>query len=236
GQRFAAPDGAEQPLADALAAAQPLLGPLGLQVTLPVPRIEGGVVELTPLRIRVAGSELGAVVGPVLEAVQPGREALVDAIRSGSEEADAAILLTDVALGVLAGGSRLDIELGGVTAQTAEPAQGFSFGSSGGGFDLSPPVGTGNLGLGSTPSVAPSRSGSAPKSSLLGPAQAPVGGATDVVAEDAAGPAETLPVSTSGAGGGAGPLLLIGLAAVAAAVAAGTVDYRRLLRRPMLPA
>lgn len=244
GQRFAAPDGAEQPLADALAAAEPLLAPLGLQITLPKPRIESGIVEMTPLRIRVAGSELGAVVGPVLEGVQPVRDALVDAIRSGTEDVDAAILLADVALGVLAGGSTLDIELGGVTAQTAEPAEAFTFG---GGFDLPPPTapGSGALDIGAAPTSATSIDSTStlqssptsltsptPPTSPAPMAEAGTGGATD----DTGIGASTVPVSSAGTAGGAGPLLLIGLAAAAAAVAAGAVDYRRLLRRPMLPA
>ncbi len=238
GQSFGAPEGAEQPLADALAAAQPLLRPLGIQVTLPTPRIEGGVVELTPLRIRVANSELGAVVGPVLEAAQPGREALVDGLRGATEDVDAAILLTDVALGVLAGGSTLDIELGGVTAQTAEPSKGFSFGS-GGGFDLSSgtPVALGGAatapisgaGTRSTPG-RPAIPGTPAKPAAAGA----VGGAPTTGNGDIA--ADAVPVSSSDTGGGAGPLLLIGLAAAAAAVAAGAVDYRRLLRRPLRPA
>lgn len=242
GQRFGAPEGAEQPLADALAAAQPLLGPLGLQVTLPKPRIENGFVEMTPLRIRVANSELAAVVAPVLEAAQPVREAVVDAIRSGSEDVDAVILLSDVALGVLAGGSTLDIELGGVTAQTAEPAERFTFGSAGG-FDLSAgsPAASGAAGTASVPSNASPSLGSAPTSSVEPPAPpAPLAGAgAGVAADDSATSdiaAGTVPVSSSTTGGGAGPLLLIGLAAAAAAVGAGAVDYRRLLRRPALAA
>ncbi len=239
GQRFGAPEGAEQPLADALAAAQPLLGPLGLQVTLPESRIENGFVEMTPLRIRMANSELGSVVAPALEAAQPVREALIDALRSGSEDVDAAILLADVALGVLAGGSTLDIELGGVTAQTAEPAEGFSFGNSGGGFDLSPPAPAASVasGAASVPSDASSSlgAGSAPTSSVELPA--PLAGAAGEDAGDSAASdvaSGTVPVSSSTTGGGAGPLLLIGLAAAAAAVGAGAVDYRRLLRRPAL--
>lgn len=234
GQRFGVPEGAEQPLADALAAAEPLLAPLGLAVTLPRARIEGGIVEMTPLRIRVAGSKLGAVVGPALEAAQPVRDPLVDAIRSGSEDADAVILLTDVVLGVLAGGSRLDIELGGVSAQTAEPAAGFSFGSAGGGFDLSGETPALALGVGTSPRPAPAgRAGSS-----FSPASAPAPGAGTDAASGGTGrgtdvAADTLPASASRSGGGAGPLLLIGLAAAAAAVAAGAVDYRRLLRRPL---
>lgn len=239
GQSFGAPEGAEQPLAEALDAAQPLLGPLGLKITLPKPRIEGGFVEMTPLRIRVADSELGAVVGPALEAAQPGREILVDALRSGSEDVDAAILLSDVALGVLAGGSTLDIELGGVTAQTAEPAERFTF-ASGGGFGLSSgsPTGSGALGAAPVPSAASATGlGSAPTSSVE--LLAPLPGATGEDADDSAASdvaAGTVPVSSSASGGGAGPLLPIGLAAAAAAVGAGAVDYRRLLRRPTLAA
>ncbi|MDY7106021.1 MAG: hypothetical protein S0880_32950 [Actinomycetota bacterium] len=139
GQRFAAPEGAEQPLADAIAAAEPLLGPLGIQVQLPQARVEGGIVEMSPLRVRLADPALGSAIAPVLEAVQPARDALVDAVRSGTEDADAAILLADVAIGVIAGGSRLDLEIGGVSAQTAEPAARFDFGALGGGFDLSDP-------------------------------------------------------------------------------------------------
>lgn len=236
GQRFGAPEGAEQPLADALAAAQPLLGPLGLQITLPTPRVEEGFVEMSPLRIRVANSELGSVVGPGLEAAQPAREALIDALRSGSEDVDAAILLTDVALGVLAGGSTLDIELGGVTAQTAEPTERFVF-AAGGGFDLSSgsPTESGASGTASVPSAAsPSRVGSAPTAPVELPA--PLAGAGTGVDDGATSDvaAGTVPVSSTATGGGAGPLLLIGLAAAAAAVGAGTVDYRRLLRRPTL--
>mgnify|MGYP003114657832 CR=1 FL=1 len=240
GQRFAAPDGVEQPLAEALAAAEPLLGPLGLKITLPQPRIEGGIVEMTPLRIRVADSEVGAVIGPVLEAAQPARDALVDAIRTGSEDVDVALLLTDVALGVLAGGSTLDIELGGVTAQTAEAAEAFSFGNSGGGFDLSPPAPEASVApvTASVPYDASSSLGSASTSSVEPPA--PLAGAgAGVAADDSATSdiaANTVPVSSSATGGGAGPLLLIGLAAAAAAVGAGAVDYRRLLRRPALAA
>src|SRR3546814_8303938 len=92
---------------------------------------------MTPLRITFADSELGRLAGPVLEGIQPGREALVDGIRAASEDADIAILLTDVALGLVAGGSSLDVEIGGATAQTAESAARFSFGSGSGGFDLS---------------------------------------------------------------------------------------------------
>lgn len=67
-----------------------MLDPLGPEVELPRARIEGGLVEVTPLRITFAGSELGRVAAPLLEAAQPVRDGLVDGIRSASEEADIA--------------------------------------------------------------------------------------------------------------------------------------------------
>ncbi len=130
GQSFAPDAGAEAPLRDLVAALAPVLGPVGLDLTFPEARIERGVVELSPLRIRVANSDAGTVLAPVLEGIQPIRDPLFGAIREGSEDTDAAILLTDVALGVLAGGSSLDIELGGASASTAPPAERFDFGAS----------------------------------------------------------------------------------------------------------
>lgn len=232
GQQFAAPEGAEQPLADAIAAAEPLLRPLGIQVHLPQARIEGGIVEMSPLRVRLAGSELGTVVSPVLEAVQPARDALVDAVRSGTEEADAAILLADIAIGVVAGGSRLDLDIGGVVAQTAEPAAGFSFGTGSGGFDLTPPPSAGASEV-LTPPVAagsstPGATSGSPGRNAADTAAPSTGGGTD-----AAGPLAATPAGSSSGSGGPGPLLPIGVAAVAAAVLAGVADYHRVRRQPL---
>lgn len=238
GQRMSAPEGAEQPLADAIAAAQPLLGPLGIQVTLPQPRVAGGIVEISPLRVRLADSELGQVAGPVLEAAQPAREALVDAVRSGSEDVDAAILVADVALGVIAGGSRLDLEIGGVVAQTAEPAERFSFGAFGGGFDLSPPPGNSGDAAPALSTGAATRpaSGSSGSSSSIGGTATQSSATADSPTPStgkAGGPLAITPAGSSGGSGGAGPLLAIGLAALAAAILAGLADYQRVRRQPV---
>lgn len=225
GQSFSPPAGSEKPLADVAAALDPVLAPLGISITFPVPRIEKGVVELSPLRLRVAGSELGVVVNPVLEGVQPVRDALVGAIRSGSEDLDAAILLTDVALGVLAGGSTLDIEIGGVRAFTAEPAAGFSFGS----FALAPPAAVGQAASSRLPSPA---TGSINTGSIgAGTAAAPavpkeVDKALPIVEADV----------RSVVGQRGGPLLAVGLIGAAAASSTAAADYRRLRRvRRMIP-
>lgn len=238
GQRFAAPDGAEQPLADALGAAEPVLSQLGIHIQLPTARVEGGFVEMSPLRVRVADPALGAVISPVLEGVQPARDALVDAIRSGTEDADVALLLADVALGLVAGGSKLDIEVGGVSAQTAEPAERFSFGAGGGGFDLSaPPASPALSGAAAPPFAGGSAATGAASPSLGGspsgatPSAAP--SASGTKSSGSGGPLAAAPAGSSSPSGGAGPLLPIGLAAVAAAGLAGTADYQRVRRQPL---
>lgn len=231
GQRFAAPDDAAQPLADAVAAAQPLLGALGIQVSLPEARIEGGVAEMSPLRIRVTDSELSRVVAPVLGAVQPVREALIDAIRSGTEEADVALLVADIALGLVAGGSRLDVEIGGAIAMTAEPSAGFQFGSASGGFDLVAPSGGAAPSSGGAPAPASSARPATGNSTANSSAGTPDRTAPPT-GSDAAGPRAVTPASSSGSDQ-PGPLLAIGLAALAAAALAGVADYHRVRRQPL---
>jgi hypothetical protein len=225
GQSFSPPAGSEKPLADVAAALDPLLAPLGISITFPAPRIEKGVVELSPLRLRVADSELGVVVNPLLEGVQPVRDALVGAIRSGTEDVDAAILLADVALGVLAGGSTLDIEIGGVSAFTAEPAAGFTFGS----FDLAPP---GAVGPSANPVVPSPVTGTIGTGSIgSGGVDAPPAPKTADVAQPILEAEVRRVVAQRG-----GPLLAVGLIGAGAAACTATADYRRLRRlRRMIP-
>lgn len=222
GQLFAPPAGSEQPLRDVAAALAPVLGPLGIEITFPVQRIENGVVELSPLRIRVANSELGAAVNPVLELAQPAREALVGPIVGGTDQLDAAILLTDVALGVLAGGSNLDIEVGGARAFTAEPAARFSFGS----FDLRKTSAPGATAAGSHGSFDVSSGGiSSPPTAAVGVTPgAPVASASGPEAE--VPPLVADPVASRSERGG--PLLVVGLLGLGAAASTGAADYRRL--------
>lgn len=217
GQTFTAPPGSEDPLRDLLAALEPVLGPLGLEISLPRSRIEEGVVELTPLRIRVADSELGLVVNPLLELIQPVRDPIVAALREGSEDVDAAILLTDVALGVLAGGSSLDIELGGVTAFTQAPSERFSFGSLGA-VPAPPPPTTApaapsvddSAGSGSTAATTPAVSVTTGT-----PTQNTAAGISNEVALD-----DVRPIGVRG-----GPLFWIGLGGLLLVAASAGRDY-----------
>lgn len=235
GQRFSLPEGSDQPLRDAIAAAEPVLRPLGLHLQLPEPRIEAGISEISPLRVRVADSEVARVLAPALEAAQPGRDAVVDAVRSASEEGDAALLVADVALGVVAGGSSLDVELGGASARTAESAGRFEFASfdlsgGGAGFDLAAG--------GPTPARLTSPgTGGGIGATLAGGGRAP---AVPAVGSQPSAPvrsdstvdlATRIPASSDG---GAGPLLPIGVATLAAAACFIAMDYRRLRRLPFL--
>lgn len=234
GERFGLPEGSDQPLRDAIAAAEPVLRPLGIHLQLPQPRIEGGFVEISSLRIRIADPEVSQVLAPTLDAAQPGRDAVVDAVRGATEEGDAALLVADIALGVVAGGSALDIDVGGASARTAEPSDRFEFAT----FDLSA----------APASFAPAAGGSSP-------GRLPAGGAAGAIASPAPiGRVPTAPAAGSGASastpgdstvelatgtstssdGGAGPLLPIGVATVAATACFAAADHRRLQRMPFL--
>jgi hypothetical protein len=219
GQSIAAPSGGDLPLADVAAAVAPVLAPLGIELTFPVTRIDEGAVTLSPLRLRVRASEAAPALVPITEGIQPIREPVVDAVREGSDgQVDAALLLADIGLGVVTGGSTLDIELGGVTAVTAEPAAAFRFGTAGrfalgttGGASLAAgrPV-SGGGGVALTPSATvPVGSGSS----------APEGSGGERVALDAA------PMSSSEERGG--PLLAVGIIGLLAAAAAAVADLRR---------
>lgn len=234
GERFVLPEGSDQPLRDVLAAAEPVLRPLGVHVQLPEPRIEGDIVEISPLRISVAESGAARVVAPVLDAVQPARDAVVDAVRGATEEADAALLVADVALGVVAGGSSLDIELGGASARTAEPADRFEFAA----LDTSGPPA--NLSPATDGSAATALPAPIARGAVASPAPVGVVPTGPVTGSPGSAPApadSTIELATrtpTSSAGGAGPLLPIGIATLAATAGCVAVDHRRLRRLPVL--
>jgi hypothetical protein len=216
GQPVGGASGGDVPLADLSAALKPVLDPLGIEVVFPVARIEGGIAELSPMRLRMTASDAAPALVPVTDAIQPARDALVGPVREGSgEQADAAILLGDIALGVLAGGSKLDIEIGGVTATTAEPAAGFRFGS-GSGFQLgaADPVDLGGGSGFTTPRPVAPTAAAAPDGAGSSGGSAPVPMAVE--------PAS----STSDPRGG--PLLAVGVVGLLAALLAGAADLRKV--------
>jgi hypothetical protein len=105
------------------------LNALGLTLDPPKVRVENGIVFVDPLRIGIVPSTLrDTIVGGLLGALQPVREAVVDLIKGISCESDNNILgnngktvvtVLDLVLGSVSGAGALTIELGGVQATTA---------------------------------------------------------------------------------------------------------------------
>lgn len=225
GQKLAAPDGGSLPLDDVAASIRPLLAPAGVEVTFPVSTIEAGAVALTPLRLRLSASALAPSLVPVTDAIQPGREAVVGAIKDQTDDADAALLLGDIALGVIAGGSTLDIEIGGASATTAPPAAGFAFGSAGGfklgldgtGASLGS-AGASGLGGAGTGNVG-AADGGVPSS------DAPTSAGTGAD-DDSRSVAAAVPAASVGERGG--PMLAVGLIGLLIATLTAAADYRKL--------
>ena len=100
------------------------LQPLGIEITPPTVRNEAGISFVDPLRIGIVPSELrDGVVGGVVGALQPVREALVDALIEFDCSNASYITIADLALGSVTGAGSLNIELGGVTATSDELGQ-----------------------------------------------------------------------------------------------------------------
>lgn len=212
-------------LADALA---PALDPLGLELTFPKMSSDAGVITMGPLRLRMRASKLAPALVPLTDAVQPVRDSLVGPVRDASgDQVDAAILLSDVALGVLEGGSALDIDVGGVTASTAEPGAAFRLGGTGG-FDLgsSKPVSAVGAGAGSGLGAS---STPASGSGGTGTTTPTVGAASPQREQQADADLRAMPVSASKSRGGA--LLGVGLVGLAAAALAAGADLRKVRSR-----
>lgn len=113
------------------------LAPTGLVLDAPRVVTDNGVARITPLGVRIVNSPLGqALVAPVIGAAQPIREPVTAALIQNCPDCGIAILLADVVLGVVSGGGRLDLELGGASGTT----EGESF-SSPFDFDFAPSLG-----------------------------------------------------------------------------------------------
>jgi hypothetical protein len=148
------------------------LNALGLTLEPPRTRIENGIVFVDPLRIGIVPSTLrDTIVGGLLGALQPVREAVVDAIKGISCESDNNILgnngktvvtVLDLVLGSVSGAGALTLEVGGVQATTSD-INAFSFGSGSGALPPLPDLGSSSLpdlGSGSDLPTLPDTTGS----------------------------------------------------------------------------
>jgi hypothetical protein len=135
------------------------LQPLGLNVQWPVVKtLPDGTVEITPLVVGIDNNTLGQeVVGTNLGTVQPVREALVNALLKASCQFASAITVSDIGIGVLAGGGNLNLEFGGAKALTNNEAASSPFGPGSSPFGASTGSNSalGNTGVGAEPHSRP---------------------------------------------------------------------------------
>lgn len=210
----------------ALSEANPVLEPLGIFIDPPSIREKSGIVFVDPLRIGIEPSETRqGVTGPILGAGEDGRSALVQALLDIDCSFGSLITVGDVVLGSMTGAGSLNIELGGVTAQSDE-IKGTSFLGT---LSAPPP------GVAPVPSLTPAPLDTSTGSGLgatgsTGATTPPTPQTTDGVdTEEAAAGAENAAATTEMiAGTRGGPLVWIGLAGLGLLGVLAELDRRRM--------
>lgn len=106
---------------DQISALDAILTPLGFDITPPASRFAQGVAFVDPLVIAVVPSpQRDGLTLPILTALQPLREQIVDALIAQDCGNSTYITVADIALGSVTGAGALGLELGGVRATTAD--------------------------------------------------------------------------------------------------------------------
>ena len=208
---------------DAIAQLNPILEPLGITIDAPNVRNESGISFVDPLRIGIVPSDArDGVVGGAVGALQPVREALVEALLAQDCGNASYITIADIVLGSITGAGSLNIELGGVTAQSDE-------------------LGATSL-LGELPDFQPATPAPPPPSSSggssIGTSGSTGGGSIDTGTSDGGTsvvtePASNTPEAASGpleriAGSRGGPLVPVGLAGLLLLGALAEMDRRKM--------
>jgi hypothetical protein len=225
-----------------------LLSPLGVNVQWPAQStLPDGTVVISPMVIGIDNNVLGQeVVGANLNAAQPVRTALVNALLSANCNFADAILVGDIGIGVLAGGGNLNVDLGGAQALTNDLAAVSPFGP--GALGSSAPsssgaLSSGNVGNSGTPALsAPPVSPDIDTGSTLPPTPSttpPAAPAASGGGTEALGPLlktiSCVSLGPSGGGCNSGNLAVpIGLVALALVATLFTWDYIRQRRRARL--
>lgn len=207
-----------------LAQANALVAPLGIEISPPTVRNESGISFVDPLRIGIVPSEArDGVVGGVVGALQPVREALVDALIDFDCGNASYITIADLALGSVTGAGSLNIELGGVTATSADLGATSLLGA------LPPPP---------APS-APVPTDSSGSVGTGGSTGSSAGGSSDSGGSGAVTPVDTQPAASNTsetastpleriAGSRGGPLVLVGLGGLLLLGALAELDRRKM--------
>jgi hypothetical protein len=107
----------------------PVLAPFGVELRAPISREVNGSIQLDPLTIAVVPSATrDSIAGQLLNAAQPVRQAVVDALLGLDCGNDTYVTVADIALGSFTGAGSFSLELGGATAYTGELAPAFEIG------------------------------------------------------------------------------------------------------------
>ena len=107
--------------ATVFSAVNTVLAPLGIELRPPITREVNGAIIIDPLTVAVVPSATrDQVAGTLFNAIQPVREALVDAILALDCGNDTYVTVADIAIGSLTGAGSFSLELGGASANTGE--------------------------------------------------------------------------------------------------------------------
>ena len=220
------------PAGDAIAALAELnavLRPLGFTIDPPTVRKEAGISFVDPMRIGVVPSQLReSILGPVFNELQPVRKSVFDAIIEADCSNAAYLTVADIVLGSVTGAGSLNIELGGVTAQSGELNRTSFLGSLGGGGLLgpvtAPPTG-GSLSTGGSSSGSFDSTGTVDTGGTAGDTGA------DAPADDGGDEEEAaLPPVERASGSRGGPLVGVGLGGLLLLAALAEGDRRKMRR------
>ncbi len=223
-------------LASGLTEANSVLEPLGFAITAPRVRNESGIVFVDPLRISIVpAEERDGILGPVFNALAPVRKSVFDALIEADCSNGSLITIADIVLGSVTGAGSLNIELGGVTATSADLGQTSFLGGipdlSLSGASPGVPATQGTLGT----------SGSSGGGGSFSPGGTTSGGSTDVsTTPTTAGSVATTPVASNDdevalpapklTGSRGGPLVGVGLGGLLLLAALAEGDRRKMRR------
>ncbi len=224
------------------------LSPIGLNIQWPAQTtLSDGTVQISPLVIGIDNNALGQqVIGTNLGTAQPVREALVNALLSASCQFASPILVSDIGVGVLAGGGNLNVSSAGRSAETDDQAATSPFGAGGAPALPSAPAAaasglTGNSGSALGASVPVTGNSGVSGLTLPTTAAAPAAPATPSAGsqQSALGPmtrtSDCISLGPAGGGCDTGNVAVpIGLAALGLVVALFAWDYLRQRRRLQL--
>jgi hypothetical protein len=227
------PVGPDQ-ISTALDQVNKVLAPTGFHITpsTTINQSDGSVLE-SPLSVGIDASALGQqVLAPGLAAAEPVRDAITNALIKIDCRIGIPLLLADIAVGPLAGGGGLDINLGGATSLTNGTAYANPFGVDLGGGSLGASTlgdasGTGG---GTTGAGAAGGSLASPGSAVAGQTPSAAGNPPGSIGGGVPGGRALGAVTNASNTTGTGAALPVGLGALALVVILAGMDYARARR------